>query len=132
MTRSSSRSEVTTVWAGGGVILRDGCLLVVHRSRYDDWSLPKGKLEPGETWEQAALREVEEETGLVCTLGEEVGMTRYLDGRGRDKLVRYFRMSADGEPRPCNEVDEVRWVPLTEAAGFLTHAPEVELLAGLA
>jgi 8-oxo-dGTP diphosphatase len=123
--------SVATVRAGGGVIVRDGQLLVVHRNRYDDWSLPKGKLERGESWEQAALREVEEETGLVCTLGEELGQTRYLDGRGRNKVVRYFRMSAEGDPRPCNEVDEVRWVPLAEAAGFLTHTPEVELLARL-
>jgi 8-oxo-dGTP diphosphatase len=123
--------SVATVRAGGGVIVRDGQLLVVHRNRYDDWSLPKGKLERGESWEQAALREVEEETGLVCTLGEELGRTRYLDGRGRNKVVRYFRMSAEGDPRPCNEVDEVRWVPLAEAAGFLTHTPEVELLARL-
>lgn len=122
---------MASVRAGGGVIVRDGCVLAVHRSRYDDWSLPKGKLERDESWERAALREVEEETGLVCELGEELGETRYLDGRGRDKLVRYFRMSADGEPRPCNEVDAVRWVPLAEAASVLSHAAEVELLQRL-
>jgi 8-oxo-dGTP diphosphatase len=122
---------VPEVCAGGGVIVRDGRVLVVHRPRYDDWSLPKGKLEPGETWEQGALREVEEETGLVCELGEEVGRTRYLDARGRDKEVRYFRMSSEGEPAAHNEVDDVRWVSLDDAPGFVSHAPEADLLAGL-
>ncbi|HEV2770779.1 MAG TPA: NUDIX domain-containing protein, partial [Solirubrobacteraceae bacterium] len=58
------------VCAAGGVVVRDGRLAVVHRPRYDDWSLPKGKLDAGESWEGCALREVEEETGLRCTLGE--------------------------------------------------------------
>ena len=106
-------------------------MLVVHRDRYDDWSLPKGKLEPGESWEQGALREVEEETGLRCSLAEEVGRTHRLDAQGRDKEVRYFRMSSGGEPVASNEVDEVRWVALTEAAGFLSYADEVALLARL-
>src|SRR5205814_1185385 len=82
-------------------------VLVVHRPRYDDWSLPKGKLKLGESWEAAALREVEEETGLRCELGELVGATCY-----GLKEVRYFRMQCDGEPCPQNEIDEVRWVPL--------------------
>jgi 8-oxo-dGTP diphosphatase len=59
--------------AAGGVVVRDGRVLLVHRDRYDDWSLPKGKLEPGETWEDAALREVWEETGVRCTLGPFLG-----------------------------------------------------------
>jgi 8-oxo-dGTP diphosphatase len=107
-------------------VLRDGCVLVVHRPRYDDWSLPKGKLRLGESWQEAALREVEEETGLRCELGELVGATRY-----GLKEVRYFRMSCDGEPRPQNEVDEVRWVPLAEAAALLSYERDVELLRSL-
>ena len=83
------------VSAGGGIVLRDGRVLLVHRPRYDDWSLPKGKLEPGESWQTAAAREVEEETGLRCELGEEVGRTHYLDRHGREKEVRYYRMSCD-------------------------------------
>jgi 8-oxo-dGTP pyrophosphatase MutT (NUDIX family) len=113
--------------AAGGIVVRDGCVLVVHRPRYDDWSLPKGKLRLGESWEEAALREVEEETGLGCRLGEFVGATRY-----GLKEVRYFRMTSDGEPRPQNEVDEVRWVPLLEVRDVLTYQRDVELLSRLA
>ena len=63
-------------------------------------------------------------------MGEEVGRTRYLDGRGRVKEVRYYRMSSEDEPRACNEVDEVRWVPLEEAPALLNPAPEAALLDG--
>jgi len=122
---------VDLVRAAGGVIVREGRVLVVHRSRYDDWSLPKGKLEPGESWEQGALREVEEETGLVCSLGEEIGRTHYPDGAGRDKEVRYFAMSSSGEPVARNEVDELRWLALEEAAGLLSYPRELAVLAGL-
>ena len=61
-------------------MVRDGRVAVVHRPRYDDWSLPKGKLDPGETWEQAALREIEEETGLRCRLEDELETTHYFVG----------------------------------------------------
>jgi 8-oxo-dGTP diphosphatase len=122
---------VATVEAGGGVIVRDGCVLLVHRAHYGDWSLPKGKLDPGESWEEAALREVEEETGLRCELGDEVGRTYYLDSRGRDKEVRYYLMTADGEPVAQNEIDEVRWVPLWEAAGMLSYARDIDVISGL-
>jgi 8-oxo-dGTP diphosphatase len=116
--------------AAGGVVVREGWVLLVHRPRYDDWSFPKGKLEAGETWEAAALREVEEETGLRATLGEEVGRTSYDVPQG-PKEVRYFRMTAAGEARARNEVDEVRWVPLAEARELLSHARDRELLARL-
>ncbi len=113
--------------AAGGVVVREGRVLLVHRPRYDDWSLPKGKLRLGESWEAAALREVEEETGLRCELGELVGATRY-----GLKEVRYFRMTCEGEPRAQNEVDEVRWVRLTEAAALLTYERDADLLSRLA
>jgi 8-oxo-dGTP diphosphatase len=108
------------------VVVRDGRVLVVHRPRYDDWSLPKGKLRIGESWEAAALREVEEETGLRCELGELFGATTY-----GLKEVRYYRMTCDGEAVAQNEVDEVRWVPLDEAASLLSYDRDVELLKRL-
>ncbi len=120
-----------TVQAGGGVVVRDGCVLLVHRPRYDDWSLPKGKLDPGESWQQGALREVEEETGLRCVLGDEVARTHYLDSQGREKEVRYYRMTAEGEPTAQNEVDEVRWVPLEEALQVLSYERDAGVLRGL-
>ena len=119
------------VRAAGGVVIRDGCVLLVHRPAYDDWTLPKGKLDAGESWQEAARREVEEETGLRCELGDEAGRTHYTDSRGRDKEVRYYRMQPVGEPFPQNEVDEVRWVPLDEAPALLSYSRDVELLSGL-
>ena len=120
-----------TVRAGGGVVVRDGRVLLVHRPRYGDWTLPKGKLDPGESWQDGALREVEEETGLRCELGEEVARTHYVDGQGRDKEVRYYRMTAAGEPVAQNEVDEVRWVPLADAPGLLSYERDVDVLSSL-
>jgi len=113
------------------VILRDGKVLLVHRPEYDDWTIPKGKLDPGESWEEAAVRELEEETGLRCELGAEVGRTRYIDHRGRDKEVRYYLMTSDDEPVAQNEIDEVRWVPLDEVADVLSYDRDAELLKTL-
>jgi 8-oxo-dGTP diphosphatase len=113
--------------AAGGVIVRDGSVLLVHRVRQDDWSFPKGKLEPGETWEQAALREVEEETALVCALGEEVGRTHYFVEE-EPKEVRYFRMTAVGEARAQNEIDDIRWLSFEMARRLLTYERDRELL----
>jgi len=123
--------NIDLVRAAGGVIVRDDRVLLVHRPRYDDWTFPKGKLEEGESWTDGALREVAEETGLQCDLGDEAGRTRYVDARGRNKEVRYFRMSGRGEPRPQNEVDEVRWVALDDAAGLLSYERDRELLSRL-
>jgi len=122
---------VPDVRAGGGVVIRDGRVLVVHRPEYDDWSLPKGKLEEGESWEAGALREVEEETGLRCELSGEAGRTHYTDNRGRDKEVRYFLMTAEGEALAQNEVDEVRWVPLAEAVDLLSYGRDADLVSNL-
>src|SRR3954462_10731666 len=96
------------VLAAGGVLVRDGRVAVVQRPKYDDWSLPKGKLDPGEGFEEAALREVHEETGIEAELGPYLGETRYKDNKGRDKVVRYWAMEAgEGEFRPDDEVDEM-------------------------
>ncbi len=97
-------------------------VLLVHRPRYDDWSLPKGKLSEAEDHASAALREVEEETGLRCALGPELPAASYRDRRGRPKVVRYWAMTPiDGRFAPSREVDEVRWVPATEAARVLSY-----------
>ena len=121
------------VQAAGGVIERDGLIAVVHRPRYDDWSLPKGKLDAGESFEQAALREVVEETGLHCALGVEVEPARYRDRRGRDKIVRYWRMTViSGTFAPNDEVDELRWLSAADALDVLTYDHDQTLVRSLA
>ena len=115
------------VRAAGGIIVRDGAVLLVHRPKYDDWSFPKGKLEAGESWEDGAVREVEEETGLHCAVGELVGSTSYPVLQG-PKEVRYYRMTCDGEARAQNEVDDVRWLPFDEARALLSHERDRALL----
>ena len=118
----SDRPEDAEVLAAGGLVLRDGRVAVVHRPRYDDWSLPKGKLDEGEDFEQAALREVEEETGLRCRIVRSLGDTTYRDHKDRDKLVRYYEMQDDGgEFVENDEVDELRWLPLAEARELLSY-----------
>jgi 8-oxo-dGTP diphosphatase len=125
------------VEAAGGIVVRDGDagteVCVVHRPRYDDWSFPKGKLDPGETFEQAALREVEEETGLRCTLEVELPSAEYRDNKDRPKIVRYWRMEVDEDPgfEPNDEVDDLRWLPMAEAAELLTYERDRDLLRGL-
>lgn len=126
-----------TVRAAGGVVWtrwRGGLrVVVVHRPRYDDWSLPKGKAGPGENDAECALREVREETGLACSLGEELGVTTYYDRHGRLKTVRYFAMEpVGGGEGPENEVDEVRWLGLEEAKQFLSYERDVGMLDALA
>ncbi len=115
------------VRAAGGIVVRDGSVLLVHRPRYDDWSFPKGKLEGDESWEEGAIREVEEETGLRCEVGPLAGSTRYFVAQG-PKEVRYFRMTSDGEAVAQNEVDEVRWALIEEARALLTHERDRKLL----
>ena len=123
------------VRAAGGIVLRgdgpDRSVALVHRPRYDDWSFPKGKLDDGEDEAMAALREVEEETGLRCRLGPSVGAVTYRDRRGRAKVVRYFRMDADGGRfTPNHEVDDLRWVPIEDAVRLLSYAHDRRLLHG--
>jgi 8-oxo-dGTP diphosphatase len=121
--------EDGVVRAAGGVVVRDGRLLLVHRPKYDDWTLPKGKCEPGETDEACAVREVEEETGLRCELGTELLSTHYTDSRGRPKRVRWWRMSpVSGEFTPTDEVDEIRWLTRDEAAALLSYGRDQALL----
>ena len=119
------------VRAAGGVILRrsrtgEQEVLVIHRPRYDDWSFPKGKADPGESDEQCALREVEEETGLRCRLGRELATTSYLDRKGRNKTVRYWAMEPEeGEFVPNSEVDRAEWVNLRSALERLSYDHDV-------
>ncbi len=121
-----------TIEAAGGVIEQDGMIAVVHRPRYDDWSLPKGKLDKNESSERAALREVQEETGLSCQLIEELEAVSYTDNRGRPKNVRYWRMKIlGGEFKANDEVDELRWLTPIEAIELLSYAHDRELVEAI-
>jgi 8-oxo-dGTP pyrophosphatase MutT (NUDIX family) len=130
-----TRPEVA---AAGGIVTRrtaDGGIevVLVHRPKYDDWTFPKGKVEPGETDEEAATREVREETGFECTLGSELATVRYIDGRGRPKRVHYWFMTVSGgsETIPNDEVDELRWLSPGDATTLLTYAHDQALARDL-
>jgi 8-oxo-dGTP pyrophosphatase MutT (NUDIX family) len=125
------------VRAAGGVPTRrrdDGALevLLVHRPRYRDWTFPKGKVKDGEQEEDAALRELREETGLVCELGRELASTHYTDLKLRAKTVRYWVMdNCSGRFEPNDEVDRIEWLTLDEAAGRLSHRRDLDVLQSL-
>ena len=121
------------VRAAGGVIIRPGRggdrVAVIHRPRYDDWTFPKGKLQPGEDDLDAALREVAEETGLWCRAEAELTETDYVDRRGRPKTVRYWAMTPEsGRFTPGDEVDRTTWLEPPAAAALLTYDRDLEVL----
>lgn len=123
--------------AAGGVIWRYSEtaqleILLIHRPRRDDWSLPKGKLETGESSLRAAMREVREETGLRCDVGPELPSTTYLDRKGRTKHVRYWAMRPiAGRFKRNVEVDAVRWATVEHAAALLTNDHDIPVVAAL-
>jgi len=136
-TRSQASADdvvvTDTVRAAGGIVWRQKQgvveIAVIHRPAYDDWSFPKGKLHEHESEAEAALREVEEETGLRCNLGPELGLLSYVDNKQRPKTVRYWEMTvAGGHLAPANEVDDARWVPLEEVPAMLTYEHDRDLL----
>jgi 8-oxo-dGTP diphosphatase len=122
-TASPAVEPIDEVRAAGGIVLDGVSVLLVHRAHRGDWTLPKGKLEAGESWEDAAVREVEEETGLRCRIvAPEPYVTRYRDRRDRPKVVRYFVMErVDGAFTANHEVDRVRWCTLEDAVAWLSY-----------
>lgn len=122
------------VEAAGVALMReqDGELqtLLIHRARRSDWSLPKGKLDPGEHVVSAAVRECDEETGLQAVLGVPLPSMEYV-AQGRPKRVRYWRATAldDEGFIPNEEVDEIAWVPAHEAAAHLTYERDIDVVA---
>ncbi|AZG43494.1 NUDIX hydrolase [Gordonia insulae] len=123
-----------TVWAAGGVLwrpTRDGRVevCVVHRPGYDDWTLPKGKVDPGETLIRTAAREIQEETGQLSRLGRHLRDVGYDLPNGNRKRVRYWSARAlGGDFEPNHEVDELRWLDLPSAAETLSYRLDRKIL----
>jgi len=117
------------VRAAGGVVVRDGLVALVHRPRYDDRTLPKGKLDAGESFEEAAIREIDEETGLRTRLVRELPAV-YYEVRGRPKVVRYWLMEVESDPGfvPNDEVDELRWLEPAAARSLLSYDRDRDVL----
>jgi 8-oxo-dGTP pyrophosphatase MutT (NUDIX family)/phosphohistidine phosphatase SixA len=122
------------VLAAGGVVVRGAPgareTLIIHRPRYDDWTHPKGKLDPAESFEDGARREVLEETGWRCELGPELPSVSYTDALGRPKRVRYWMMypTRDDDFTSGDEVDEIRWMPAAQARRMLSYPRDIETL----
>jgi phosphohistidine phosphatase SixA/8-oxo-dGTP pyrophosphatase MutT (NUDIX family) len=139
--RLETMSNPATVIAAGGVVWRDrrGArqVLLVHRPRYDDWSLPKGKLNPHEHVLLAARREIEEETGRRVILGPPLGVQRYQvrkNGGTVPKLVHYWAASPTGRDtgfEPNEEVDLLEWLDVEKARNRLSYPRDVDILDSL-
>jgi 8-oxo-dGTP pyrophosphatase MutT (NUDIX family)/phosphohistidine phosphatase SixA len=125
------------VRAAGGLVVHDGRILLVHRPRFDDWSLPKGKLLPGEHPLLGAVREVFEETMVIGVPGVRLPSVTYLAGSGPspvNKIVDWWAMTvADADPfEPTDEVDRIAWLPLPQARERVTYERDRIVLAAYA
>ena len=136
---STNKPGSRLIKAAGGVAWRPGPdgepeILLVHRKKYDDWSLPKGKTEPGEALLVTAVREVLEEGGAQLALGRRLASVRYNVG-GRPKRVHYWAarvLSVDSRAVPNHEVDEVTWLPARHAVHKVSYAHDHGVLADFA
>lgn len=131
MANNNSRKRIT---AAGSVVLRNGDgrepeVLLVHRPDYDDWSLPKGKINPDEYLAGCAVRETAEETAIAVRLGIPVDKITYPVGSGL-KTVYYWRARAlrVGQHKPNSEIDDIAWLPLKQALKQVTYADERPLI----
>jgi 8-oxo-dGTP diphosphatase len=120
--------------AAGGILQRSTSrgdeVMVVYRKRHQDWTLPRGKVKDGESFQEAAMREVQEETGCSCRIGNYLGTISYSDN-GVPKVVLFWKMSVidDKGPKKNEEIGEALWLPVAEAIERLSHAQEKALLS---
>jgi 8-oxo-dGTP diphosphatase len=129
--KTNRQDQAEVVEAAGGVLWRETSsgrkLAIIHRKRYDDWSLPKGKRESGERWEETALREVREETGCRPKLGKFIGSASYVINHHKTpKVVLFWHMYTKNECKfqPNNEVDRLKWVSPQKALKILSYKDE--------
>lgn len=137
-----STARPTTVYAAGAVLWRtigdDIHVLVIHRTEHKDISLPKGKVDPGETLPQTAVREIREETGIKVALGVPLGATEYVMPNGKNKFVQYWAAEVTTKAIqkskfvPNDEVAALEWLPLASARGELSYEPDKEILDNFA
>jgi 8-oxo-(d)GTP phosphatase len=137
-----STDRPTTVYAAGAVLWRtigdDVHVLVIHRTEHKDISLPKGKVDPGETLPQTAVREIREETGIKVALGVPLGATEYVMPNGKNKFVQYWAAEVTTKAIqkskfvPNDEVAALEWLPLASARGELSYEPDKEILDNFA
>ena len=133
---AAENCDADVIEAAGGIVWRETAhgreIALIHRGRYDDWTLPKGKLDDGERWQDAALREVKEETGCDAVLESFAGAVSYTV-KGVAKVVLFWNMKSAGpfQFQPSEEVSEMIWAPLPEAIGKLSYQIEKDLLNGL-
>ncbi len=128
-----AKKKKSVIQAAGGIIWKeDGQkkkLAIIHRHKHNDWSLPKGKLDPGETWKKAALREVLEETGCIGKIQNYAGSISYVLN-GKPKVVLFWHMTIKriAAEKMNGEVDEIRWLTVEEALGIMDYEDEKDLI----
>ncbi|MCJ7718187.1 MAG: NUDIX hydrolase [Anaerolineales bacterium] len=128
-----TKKSKSVIQAAGGIVWKkegqEKKLAVVHRHKHNDWSLPKGKVDPEESWKKAALREVLEETGCVAKLKKYAGSISYLLN-DKPKVVLFWHMDIEAMnlEKMNGEVDEVRWLTVAEASELLDYQDEIDLI----
>jgi 8-oxo-dGTP diphosphatase len=127
------KKKKSVIQAAGGIVWKKAgekkTLAVVHRHKHNDWTLPKGKVNPGESWKKAALREVLEETGCVGKIKKYAGSISYLlDGIPKVVLFWHMDIKSIKKEKMNGEVDEVRWLTIDEASQLLDHKDEIALI----
>ena len=125
--------DKNVIQAAGGVLWKNEGgqkkLAVVHRHKHNDWSLPKGKVDKGESWKKTALREVLEETGYTAKIKKYAGSISYLlDGKPKVVLYWHMKIKSEKKDRMNGEVDEVRWVTIEEDEKLLDYREELNII----
>lgn len=127
------KKNKTVIQAAGGILWKkiegQKKLAIVHRHKHKDWSLPKGKVDKGETWKETALREVLEETGFEAKIKKYAGSISYLlEGKPKVVLFWHMKIKSEKKGKMNGEVDEVRWVTIKEAQELLDYPEEITII----